>query len=182
LPRLSVALLIIVDYLRRRFARFKLCADFLDFGGLLFELGCENLYLCLLLGDRCLQLLNFVIQHGLVTRSASATSRTGTGPGPLACFIGGIFNNFQPVGGAVVEVTLDLSNDELGWDVGPSNQPHSAPVQRGAPQPAARPQRIAFVGGEETNEVADVSVIEASDHVFVLWNRQRQCYHCHQRY
>ncbi len=63
----------------------------------------------------------------------------GNGAGSLECFIGGIFNNFQPVGGTVVEVTLDLSNDHLGWDVGPSNQPHSAPVQRGAPVPRSAP-------------------------------------------
>jgi hypothetical protein len=69
----------------------------------------------------------------------------GNGAGSLACFIGGIFNNFQPVGGSVVEVTLDLATDELGWDVGPS-QRGSAPVQRGAParrsasQPRERPQ------------------------------------------
>ena len=56
----------------------------------------------------------------------------GNGAGSLECFIGGIFNNFQPVGSTVVEVTLDLSNDHLGWDVGP-NQGGSAPVQRGAP-------------------------------------------------
>src|SRR4029077_12854893 len=67
----------IVDHLRRRFARFKLGAHFLDLGGLLLELGCESLsllselsceslYLFLLLRGRCLQLLNFVIEHGLV--------------------------------------------------------------------------------------------------------------------
>ena len=61
------------------------------------------------------------------------------------CFIGGIFNNFQPVGGSVVEVTLDLSNDHLGWDVGPSQgapavPTRSAPQRRSAPlQPNARP-------------------------------------------
>ena len=38
----------------------------LDLGGLLFELGCESLYLFLLLRDRCFQLLNFVIEHSLV--------------------------------------------------------------------------------------------------------------------
>ena len=42
------------------------------------------------------------------------------------CYIGGIYNNFQPVGGSVVEVTLDLANDHLGWDIGPS-QRGSAP-------------------------------------------------------
>ncbi len=68
------------------------------------------------------------------------------GFGSAECFIGGIFNNFQPVGGAVVEVTLDLTNDHLGWDVGPS-QGGSAPSvpSRGAPQPAARPQRQAML-------------------------------------
>jgi hypothetical protein len=58
----------------------------------------------------------------------------GNGAGSLACFIGGIFANFQPVNGTtIVQVTLDLSNDHLGWDLGPS-QGGSAPVQRSAPQ------------------------------------------------
>ena len=43
-----------------------ICAlTLLDLRGLLFELGCESLYLFLLLRDRCLQLLNFAIEHGL---------------------------------------------------------------------------------------------------------------------
>ena len=57
----------------------------------------------------------------------------GNGAGSLACFIGGIFNNFQPVGGSVVEVTLNLANDELGWDIGPSNKGGVAPAQRSVP-------------------------------------------------
>ncbi len=70
------------------------------------------------------------------------------GFGSAECFIGGIFNNFQPVGGSVVEVTLDLNDDHLGWDVGPSQGAPSvpsrgAPAQRGKGQPAARPQRPA---------------------------------------
>src|SRR5205807_9128741 len=75
----------------------------------------------------------------------------GNGAGSLACYIGGIFANLQPVGGSVVEVTLDLANDELGWDVGPI-QGGSAPAPRGAPQPrsrqqlpAARPQHQAML-------------------------------------
>ena len=56
----------IVDHSRRGFACFNLGAHFLDLGGLLSELGCESLYLFLLLRDRCLQLLNFAIEHGLV--------------------------------------------------------------------------------------------------------------------
>ncbi len=69
----------------------------------------------------------------------------GNGAGSLACFIGGIFNNFQPVGGAVVEVTLNLATDELGWDVGPSQgggvpaAPRSAPGRRSAPGAPTRP-------------------------------------------
>jgi hypothetical protein len=57
----------------------------------------------------------------------------GNGAGSLECYIGGIFNNFQPVGGSVVVVTLDRADDHLGWDFGPS-QAGSAPVQRSAPQ------------------------------------------------
>ena len=64
----------------------------------------------------------------------------GNGAGSLACFIGGIFNNFQPVGGTVVEVTLDLANDKLGWDIGPS-QGGGAP---GARVPRSAPQRRAY--------------------------------------
>ena len=69
----------------------------------------------------------------------------GNGAGSLACFIGGIWFNFQPVGGSVVEVTLDLANDKLGWDVGPNQSAPSvpsrgAPARRSAPgAPAQRP-------------------------------------------
>jgi hypothetical protein len=98
---------------------------------------------------------NFV---GTLAPDESSTIRigdlsNGNGAGSLACFIGGIFNNFQPVGGSVVEVTIDLANDELGWDFGP-NQGGSAPVQRGAPVPrsaplpAVRPQRQAMLNGK----------------------------------
>jgi hypothetical protein len=57
----------------------------------------------------------------------------GNGAGSLECYIGGIFNNFQPVGGSVVVVTLDRTDDHLGWDFGPS-QSGSQSVQRNAPQ------------------------------------------------
>jgi hypothetical protein len=71
------------------------------------------------------------------------------GFGSAECFIGGIFNNFQPVGGSVVEVTLDLNDDHLGWDVGPSQAPgrvrsvpsRGAPLNRGKPQVPGRPQQ-----------------------------------------
>src|SRR6267378_3896150 len=58
---------------RRGANHLKLSAHFLNLLGLLSELGCESLYLflllrdrCLLLRDRCLQLVNFVVEHGLV--------------------------------------------------------------------------------------------------------------------
>src|SRR5439155_12560041 len=57
--------------------------------------------------------------------------------GNVAAFMNGIFPNFQAVGGTVVEVTIDLANDRLGWDNGP-NQANPA-VQRGAPQPRSKP-------------------------------------------
>jgi hypothetical protein len=80
----------------------------------------------------------------------------GNGAGSLECYIGGIFNNFQPRSATVVVVTLDLSNDHLGWDVitSPNEKGGQAPVQvpqRGVPaprgplQPAAHPQHQAMV-------------------------------------
>ena len=84
-----VCSLLIVGQLRRRFGRFKsatgrtrcgeLCAHFLDLAGLLSELGCQSLYLFLLLRDRCFQLLNsahFAIEHGgaLGRRAGCATT------------------------------------------------------------------------------------------------------------
>ena len=84
----------------------------------------------------------------------------GNGAGSLACFIGGIFNNFQPVGGSVVVVTLDRADDHLGWDFGPS-QGGSAPIQRSSPQrrsaPDVRPQRPAMLDGK----VGKVEKLEA---------------------
>jgi hypothetical protein len=70
----------------------------------------------------------------------------GNGAGSLECYIGGIWNNLQPVNGTtIVQVTLDLTNDHLGYDFGPNGgsapMPHRAvPVPRSAPQPRARPQ------------------------------------------
>ena len=40
----------------------------------------------------------------------------GNGAGSLQCYIGGIWNNPQPVGGSVVVVTLNLDTDHLGFD------------------------------------------------------------------
>jgi len=86
----------------------------------------------------------------------------GNGAGSLECYIGGIFNNFQPVNGDnVVFVTIDRNNDHLGWDFGPS-QGGSAPVQRSAPQrrsaPGAPTQRSAMLNGK----VGKVEKLEAT--------------------
>jgi len=69
----------------------------------------------------------------------------GNGAGSLACYIGGIWNNPQPVGGNVVVVTLNLDNDELGYDAGvarsdsaPATPHRNAPQRRVHPQPGDR--------------------------------------------
>ena len=88
---------------------------------------------------------------GFTASDESSTIRigdfsNGNGAGSLECYIGGIFNNFQPVDGVtVVQVTLDLTNDHLGWDFGPNQggtmpAPRAAPQRRSAPQPPSRPQ------------------------------------------
>ena len=83
---------------------------------------------------------------GFTTSDESNTIRigdrsNGNGIGSLECYIGGIFNNSQPVGGTVVAVTLDLDNDHLGYDASLARG-DSAPAasNRGAPQPRVRPQ------------------------------------------
>src|SRR6476620_9114072 len=84
----------------------------------------------------------------------------GNGAGSLQCYIGGIFNNFQPVGGSVVVVTLDRADDHLGWDFRPSRG-GSAPVQRSAPERRSAPgvpmQRPAILNGK----VGKVEKLEA---------------------
>jgi hypothetical protein len=61
----------------------------------------------------------------------------GNGAGSLQCYVGGIWNNPQPVGGDVVVVTLDLTNDHLGFDPGVAAP---AAPNRAVPQPRGRPQ------------------------------------------
>jgi hypothetical protein len=84
----------------------------------------------------------------------------GNGGGSLQCYMGGIFNNFQPVGGSVVVVTVDRADDHLGWDFGPS-QGGGAPVPRSAPERRSGPgvpmQRPAILNGK----VGKVGKLEA---------------------
>ena len=56
---------------------FELGTHFLDLGGLLFELGCESPYHFLLQLDHCFQLINFVIEHGLVLGARGALGHRG---------------------------------------------------------------------------------------------------------
>src|SRR5947208_10352871 len=49
-----------------RLTHFELGVHFLDLRSVLFKLGCERLYLLLLLRGRCPQVLNFEIEHGLL--------------------------------------------------------------------------------------------------------------------
>jgi len=84
---------------------------------------------------------NFV---GTGVADESSTIRIGdlSGGDSQECYIGGIFNNLQPVNGTtIVQVTLDLTNDHLGFDFGP-NQGGRTPFvpHRGTPQPRSRPQ------------------------------------------
>jgi hypothetical protein len=61
------------------------------------------------------------------------------GFGSAECYIGGIFNNMQPTNGSnIVEVTIDLNNDHLGWSPAPGSAPFVP--YRTAPQPRGRPQ------------------------------------------
>jgi uncharacterized coiled-coil protein SlyX len=61
----------------------------------------------------------------------------GNGAGSEECYIGGIWNNAQPVGPNVVVVTLNLLDDHLGYDPGVAG---GAAAKRSAPQPRVRPQ------------------------------------------
>ena len=110
---------------------------------------------------------------GSAATDESNTIRIGdlSNGGSFQCFIGGIVNNQQPVGGSVVEVTIDLNNDHLGWDFGPSNQPHSASVQRGAPWPRSAPQRQAM---NDTVEKLEAMVAQQQKQIETLRAQLRE--------
>jgi uncharacterized coiled-coil protein SlyX len=84
---------------------------------------------------------------GSTAADEDSTVRIGdiSGEGSIACFIGGIEANMQPVNGSnIVQVTINLDDDHLGWDFGPNggapHTPRAAPQRRSEPQPRARPQ------------------------------------------
>src|SRR5438552_9415321 len=75
----GTALRFVHNHFGCRLIHFELVVRFLDLRGVLFQLGCERLYLLLLLRDGCLQALNCLIEHGLL-------GGVGNGLGPDAAF------------------------------------------------------------------------------------------------
>src|SRR5438034_7580620 len=150
---------------RRGANHLKLSAHFVNLLGLLSELGCESLYLFLLLRDRCLQLLNFVIEHGLVRGlGAHARLRCGTmrrsrcattpGEGTVKAKLVGIKvqSNYNNVVANRLGIVPDTT-DEAGCRPEPINRE------------VGDADRKVFVVGFGTNEFADVSVIEATGQI-----------------
>ena len=136
----SNPLLRIVDHLRRALAHFKLGPHFLDLGGLfleltyeslclLSELGCESLYLFLLLSDHCFQLLNFTnfaIEHGGALRwhaGRATTLRCATlhrfaatlarAKIPAKVVVGTVQSNYHNVAAHRLEVVEDTTDVAL---------------------------------------------------------------------
>jgi hypothetical protein len=96
------------------------------------------------------------------------------GFGSSACYIGGIFNNFQAVNGVnIVQVTLDLNDDHLGWDFGPNQSgsvpsipTRSAPVPRGKPQAPPSPQHQAKM--KDRVEELEATVAQQQEQIATL--------------
>src|SRR5262249_41144883 len=65
----------------------------------------------------------------------------GNGPRSLQCYIGGIFNNHRPVGGAVVELLWTVLTTTLAGTLPPPRVvTHLLCLSVSAPQPRGRPQ------------------------------------------
>jgi hypothetical protein len=89
------------------------------------------------------QLVGSFDPNGDPLPNEDSTIRIGdlSGGNSQACFIGGIFNNDQPVGENVAVVTLNLLTDQLGVDLGAARSGTAPAVpHRSAPQPRSRPQ------------------------------------------
>src|SRR5439155_6753632 len=71
--------LLVHNHFGRRLTRLNLGVHSLDLRSLLFELGRKHLYLLLVLGDGCLQVLYCAIEHGL-------PGGIGNGLGPEVAF------------------------------------------------------------------------------------------------
>jgi hypothetical protein len=86
---------------------------------------------------------NFV---GSTAGDEDSTIRIGDlsqGAGSVNCYIGGIATQEQPVSDTVAVVTVDLTNDHLGWATLAGAAAHApqraVPTRRGRVQPTARP-------------------------------------------
>jgi len=99
----------------------------------------------------------------------------GNGAGSTACYIGGIFNNEQPVGDDVVVVTLNLLTDQLGWDggVARSGKAPAAP-HRNAPQPRAHPQPGDRQAMNDKVEKLQVTVADQQKQIETLTTQLRE--------
>jgi len=102
----------------------------------------------------------------------------GNGAGSLECYIGGIYNNYQPVGGSVVVVTLNRADDHLRWDFA-SSQGGSVPVQRSAPQrctaAGAPSQGPAMLNGKVGNvEKLEATVAQQQKQIELLTAQLRE--------
>ena len=85
---------------------------------------------------------NFVGQNAGDEDSTIRIGDISQGAGSTACYIGGIATHSQPIGGTVVAMTIDLSNDQIGFDPGPNDvhaPQRAVPMRRGLQGPAARP-------------------------------------------
>ena len=95
----------------------------------------------------------------------------GNGAGSLACYIGGIFNNEQPVGDNVVVVTLNLDTDQLGWDGGAARP---AAPSRSMPQPRVRPNPSNHAALNQRVEQLQATVTQQQQQIETLTTQLRE--------
>jgi len=87
-------------------------------------------------------------------------------------------NNFQPVGGTVVQVTLDVANDHFGWDVRPGQggapaTRRSAPVPRKTPGAPIQSPAI-FSGKVDRVEKLEATVAQLQKQIEILTAQLRE--------
>ena len=84
---------------------FELSVRFLDLRGVLFQLGCERLYLLLLPRDSCLQAFDCAIEHGLL-------GGVGNGLGPDA--FGRKSTRGGSIGGGRAQSAIGIDHHDKG--------------------------------------------------------------------
>jgi uncharacterized coiled-coil protein SlyX len=99
----------------------------------------------------------------------------GNGAGSLACYIGGIWNNPQPVGGSVVVVTLNTDTDELGYDAGLGRADGAPAVpSRSIPQPRVHPQPGSHAMLNQKVDQLQATVTEQQKQIETLTSQLRE--------